>query len=202
MSDLDERALASIGGGLDPDEENEDDLDSSDVATNLLPLAGSVSVKPGEDSRTTEADRQTEKATLATLGNTQHAGFAKEMSLLGEMLDAANRARAQPDEKLKKLFEYIDQNMLVDGEGGRSARKGWTDHRIIVFTEYDDTIAYIRRHLDAHLQGIPTRPMRESPSTGARRRSTSGRRSRRPSTPTRPTTRSGSCWRPTRRARA
>jgi len=68
------------------------------------------------------------------------------------MLEAANRARSEPDEKLKRLFEYIDQHMLVDPVAGRSGKKTWTTHRIIVFTEYDDTIAYIRRHLDAHLQ--------------------------------------------------
>ncbi len=74
-------------------------------------------------------------------------------SLRENRLDAAGRARSQPDEKLKKLLEYIDQHMLTDGEGGRSARQGWTRHRIIVFTEYDDTLAYLRRHLEAHLDG-------------------------------------------------
>src|SRR3954447_9894987 len=28
----------------------------------------------------------------------------------------------------------------------------WSEHRIIVFTEYDDTLAYVRRHLEAHIR--------------------------------------------------
>jgi hypothetical protein len=141
---LDERDLASIGSGLDPDDDSEDDVDSSEATerSGQTPLA---------DAAEAEADRQTEMVTRATLGDTRHPGFAREMSLLREMLDAANKARSQPDEKLKKLFEYIDHNML-EGEGGRTVRRGWNDHRIIVFTEYDDTIGYIRRQLEAHLQ--------------------------------------------------
>src|SRR5687768_4260344 len=86
------------------------------------------------------ASTQTEKATLATLGDTDHPNFAREMTLLAEMLSIADRARHQPDEKLKKLFEYIDRNMVDPGSHTR-----WNEHRIIVFTEYDDTLAYIRR---------------------------------------------------------
>ena len=62
----------------------------------------------------------------------------------------AERARHQPDEKLKKLFEYIDQNMLEPTGQGSGGGRRWTDHRILIFTEYDDTLAYIRRHLEAH----------------------------------------------------
>ncbi len=145
LSDLDERALASIGDGLDPDETSNDDRDSLDI----LPVPGEAALV---GDAAAEADRQTEKATLATLGDTSHPGFTREMGLLKEMLDSANKARSQPDEKLKKLFEYIDQHMLVETGGGRSSQKRWTGHRILVFTEYDDTMAYIRRHLEAHLQ--------------------------------------------------
>ena len=47
----------------------------------------------GEDPRTAEAERQTEKATLATLGDPNHPNFAREMKLLDEMLTTADRAR-------------------------------------------------------------------------------------------------------------
>ena len=65
--------------------------------------------EPIEDPATAEAERQTEKATLATLGNPDHPNFAQEMKLLAEMLEMAEWARHQPDEKLKKLFAYIDR---------------------------------------------------------------------------------------------
>jgi ERCC4-related helicase len=132
-SELDEQLLSAIGGGLDPDEELEADPDS--VAPDQ------------EDPATVEADRQTEKATLATLGETDHPNFAREMALLADMLAIADRARHQPDEKLKKLFEYIDRNMV---EARPNAP--WNEHRIIIFTEYDDTLVYVRRHLEAHIR--------------------------------------------------
>ena len=132
-SELDEQSLSAIGGGLDPDDDIEADPDS--VAPDQ------------EDPATVEADRQTEKATLATLGDTDHPNFAREMVLLADMLSIADRARHQPDEKLKKLFEYIDRNMV---EARPNAP--WNEHRIIIFTEYDDTLAYVRRHLEAHIR--------------------------------------------------
>ena len=69
------------------------------------------------------------------------------MALLADMLSVADRARHQPDEKLKKLFEYIDRNMVEPRPNAR-----WNEHRIIIFTEYDDTLAYVRRHLEAHIR--------------------------------------------------
>ena len=132
-SDLDELSLSAIGGGLDPDDDHEAGPDSE--------------VPDQDDPATVEADRQTEKATLATLGDTDHPNFAREMTLLAGMLSIADRARHQPDEKLKKLFEYIDRNMVDPRSHTR-----WNEHRIIVFTEYDDTLAYIRRHLGAYIR--------------------------------------------------
>ena len=99
-AEIDDLDLAAIGGGLDADDDIEQDLSQTPQA-----------VEPIEDPVTAEAERQTEKATLATLGNTNHPNFAEEMKLLAEMLETAEWARHQPDEKLKKLFGYIDQNM-------------------------------------------------------------------------------------------
>ena len=65
-TDLDELALAAIGGGLDADDEVEQDLDPDRLAQRREPV---------EDPATVEAERQTEKATLATLGNTESPQF-------------------------------------------------------------------------------------------------------------------------------
>ena len=72
-ADLDELALAAIGGGLDADDDEvEQDFNPTDPST----------TEPIEDPATAEAERQTEKATLATLGNPDHPNFAQEMKLL------------------------------------------------------------------------------------------------------------------------
>ena len=108
--ELNEQELIAIGSGVDADEEPDEVIQTADPspssATESTPLAA------GDDSRTAEAERQTEKATLATLGDPNHPNFAREMKLLDEMMTTADRARHSPDEKLKKLFEYIERHML------------------------------------------------------------------------------------------
>jgi len=74
------------------------------------------------------------------------------MKLLTEMLEMAEWARHKPDEKLKKLFAYIDRNMLDTPAPGSSSGARWNSHRILIFTEYDDTLTYVRRQLEAHIQ--------------------------------------------------
>ena len=111
-ADLDEHALAAIGGGLDADDDVEQEFDLAEPST-----GGSI-----EEPATVEAERQTERATLATLGNLDHPSFGQEMKLLAEMLEMAEWARHKPDEKLKELFAYIDRNMF---EAARSRLFAW-----------------------------------------------------------------------------
>ena len=137
-ADLDDQELLAIGAGLDPDDEIADD-----------PVDGPEQPDADvDDPAAAEADRQTERATRATLGDTSLPSFAQELTLLKEMLAQAGQARHQPDEKLKALFSYIDEHMLR-----RGSNPGWTEHRIIVFTEYDDSLTYIRQQLAGKLRG-------------------------------------------------
>ena len=52
------------------------------------------------------------------------------------------KARFQPDGRVKKLAEWIRAEQLKDG-------KHWTDIRVIIFTEYDDTKRYLLNQLNA-----------------------------------------------------
>ena len=135
LDDHDDQALLAIGAGLDPDD------DSDDLTDEAAP------VDPAADDPSAEADRQTERATLATLGDTTLPGFTQETALLREMLAQAEQVRHQPDEKLKALFRYIDDQMLRPG-----STPGWTEHRIIIFTEYDDSLRYIQGQLQGKLR--------------------------------------------------
>jgi SNF2 family DNA or RNA helicase len=145
--DIDERELVAIGSGVDADEEIDELVDPPETSA-----ASSGGPAAREDPLSAEAERQTERATLATLGDTRHPNFAREMTLLDEMITLADRARHAPDEKLKKLFEYIERHMLEPAGRGAPGRRDWTTHRILIFTEYDDTLVYVRRHLEAFLQ--------------------------------------------------
>jgi len=141
-ADLDERALSALAGGLE-DEEGEPDADPApDVS------GGVVADDPGA----AEAERQTATATLATLGDAAHPGFAREMDLLAAILRQAEAARHQPDEKLKKLFAYIDAHMIEAAPHAAAPGRSWNAHRILIFTEYEDSLAYLRRQLEAHIR--------------------------------------------------
>ena len=146
LAELDEEALAAIGSGLDADEEADEASESLGPAED-----GAVGSVGEADRQAAEAERQTEKVTLATLGNPDHPDFAREMDLLARMLVLAERARYEPDEKLKAIFDYIDAKMLV-GDGSTAKRRAWNEHRILIFTEYDDTLGYIRRHLEHRVE--------------------------------------------------
>jgi hypothetical protein len=177
LADLDEEALAAIGGGEDPDEEAAESPDQADA---ILPE--------------TEADRQAERATLATMGDPDHPGFAREMALLEKMIKLAERARHEPDQKLLALQRFIDRELLGQppAPGGPAASSSSPSTRTRSNTSAGNWSASSRP---------PRGPRGGWPSSGGGLRRGSGRRSGRPSTPTRPSIPSGSCWPPTPPAR-
>ena len=99
-----------------------------------------------EEALAAEADAQMEAATTATIGPTtgqsSRSLFDREQQLLDEMTELADKARFQPDGRVKKLAEWIRAEQLKDG-------KHWTDIRVIIFTEYDDTKRYLLNQLNA-----------------------------------------------------
>ncbi len=121
------------------------------AATSLDLLAESVGADDEratltEEALAAEADAQMEAATTATIGPTEDQSskslFDREQQLLDEMTELADKARFQPDGRVKKLAEWIRTEQLKDG-------KHWTDIRVIIFTEYDDTKRYLLNQLNA-----------------------------------------------------
>ena len=87
-----------------------------------------------------EEDAQTEAATLASAGTAADpAAFARELAILERMVDLAERARHQPDARLQRLLAWIRRHLCP---GGR-----WNTTRVILFTEYEDTLRYVREQL-------------------------------------------------------
>ena len=102
-----------------------------------------------EEALAAEADAQMEAATASTIGPTKDQSsrplFAREQQLLDEMTELAGKARFQSDGRIKKLAEWIRTHQLRDG-------KHWTDLRVIIFTEYDDTKRYLLNQLNAMIE--------------------------------------------------
>jgi SNF2 family DNA or RNA helicase len=128
------------------------DIEARTSRDRLDLLAGGLS---NDDDRATEPeealaqeeDDQVAAASAASLGNTAavHADvlFAHGQQLLDEMTEIAYAARGLPDAKVRRLLDWITENML----DGRS----WRPLRVLIFTEYDDTKRYLREQLSAAL---------------------------------------------------
>lgn len=102
-----------------------------------------------EDELQAEEDAQIETATEAgggpLAGDRAAALFAREQELLERMAATADQARGLADARVRKLIDWIRENMCP---GGR-----WNDLRIIIFTEYDDTKRYLHAQLASAIEG-------------------------------------------------
>ncbi len=87
-----------------------------------------------------EFARATEDA-LAVAGAAVGAGTDEESRLLDELESWSAGGSGRPDAKTELLFEKIDEWLRPGGT--------WTDERLIIFTEYRDTQAWLQRLLDA-----------------------------------------------------
>jgi superfamily II DNA or RNA helicase len=107
-----------------------------------------------EDELQAEEDAQFEAASRATVGPLEGDSakriFAKEQALLEKMAHVAEASRGLPDARVRKLVDWIRDNMCPSlGMSGAP----WNGTRIIIFTEYDDTKRYLVQQLTAAIEG-------------------------------------------------
>src|SRR5262249_38876627 len=99
-----------------------------------------------EEELEKEEDAQVEAATL-----TAGAASGEDLALLDEMEQIAQRARNLPDARVRYLLDWIRKQMCPGlpelGEEPAGRPPAWNDLRVIVFTEYEDTLRYLRRQL-------------------------------------------------------
>ena len=100
-------------------------------------------------------DQQVEEITLRTAGRTD--GIEREKSILEEMASIAENARGIPDARVRHLIDWIRKNMCpgvhLPGTEPDEAEAKWTELRVLIFTEYDDTLRYIDRCLRFAMEG-------------------------------------------------
>jgi hypothetical protein len=103
-----------------------------------------------EDDSAEEEDGADATAVSAT-------GDARQ--LLSQMMELAERHRDAPSPKVLALVDWIRRHQCpgvaiggVDRKAGKADRR-WTDARVIIFTEYADTKRYLKRQLDAAIDG-------------------------------------------------
>jgi superfamily II DNA/RNA helicase len=102
-----------------------------------------------------EEDNQIDAATRETAPTGREA-FAREKRLLDQMTEIAESARGLPDARVRKLVEWVRENMCPELPPlGTMQTQGppakWNDTRVIIFTEYDDTKRYLQQQLNSAL---------------------------------------------------
>jgi ERCC4-related helicase len=99
-----------------------------------------------------EAEVEAEEDAQMTTASQADAGdiTEEEWKLLDHMTEIANRARHQPDARMKRLIAWIQENLCPD-LGGTGAT--WGDRRLLIFTEYTDTKRYLEQQLQQAIAG-------------------------------------------------
>jgi len=124
--------MALFGGGIDADDDR---------------------AALSEEELASLEDSQVEGVTEMTAGDQARADIALEKKLLTQMAEVADAARGQPDARVRKLLDWIQTNMCagirLPGQPATQHDAPWTDIRILIFTEYEDTKRYLVNMLRA-----------------------------------------------------
>jgi len=92
-----------------------------------------------------------ETATIASAGDSLKADVAKERKLLEQMQTIVDKAQFIPDARVMHLLRFIREKMCSGTEVANEhpAVEGakWTRKRIIIFTQWDDTLTWLRDFL-------------------------------------------------------
>ena len=100
-----------------------------------------------EEELAAEEAGQVEALSEASRGNLEGSAqelFQQEQKLLEQMAKIADEHRADADGKVRYLMEWMRANQCpkLGSEGAQ-----WTDIRVLIFTEYEDTRRYLSQQL-------------------------------------------------------
>jgi hypothetical protein len=107
-----------------------------------------------EEELQADEEAQIEAVSAATRGlpsdPSAEAVFAHEQHLLDTMTAIAEAARGPPDARVRTLLGWIRQHLCPAlGQPGAT----WTETRVLIFTEYDDTRRSLQPQLEAAIAG-------------------------------------------------
>ncbi|WP_437720606.1 DISARM system SNF2-like helicase DrmD [Sorangium sp. So ce861] len=104
-----------------------------------------------DDEQRDAADAAEVASASAALGSPE--GRARE--ILQRMVDLSRQHRHRPDAKVVALLHWLRAELCpgigLPGGGKRSSR-AWSDRRVILFTEYGDTMRYLQKTLGAAVE--------------------------------------------------
>lgn len=105
-----------------------------------------------------DEDESAQAATELGVAEASQAQLQAELEAVDTMLQLAEAAASRPDARICWIENWLQQNVLTDA--------GWTDRRLIIFTEYEATRHYIQRQLERILMDQPDYRERIATFTG------------------------------------
>lgn len=85
-----------------------------------------------------------EELTLFSNEDIEETKIEREKKILDKMMILAEKARYQKDGKITYLLKWIEENIYLE----KNMENKWSDLRVIIFTEYEDTKNYIKVQLE------------------------------------------------------
>jgi hypothetical protein len=81
----------------------------------------------------------------------------RERELLDEMQRITEAHKHKPDGRVRRLLEWLQQNCCpaIGGPEGARPDAKWSSTRVIVFTEFEETLTYLHRQLLDRIEGTP-----------------------------------------------
>ena len=106
----------------------------------------------------TERDLQVEKLTDALPVSGKSELRSRQKTLLDKMANLAEEHRNCPDARIRWITDWVRKHQCAEAGDGRSTGEQsfggkWTETRLIIFTEYDDTLNYLRDQLSRFIEG-------------------------------------------------
>ena len=89
-------------------------------------------------------DKLMDELTLFSNEDIEETKIEREKKILDKMMTLADKARYQKDGKITYLIKWIEDNIYLE-------KNKWSDLRVIIFTEYEDTKNYIKNQLESLL---------------------------------------------------
>lgn len=148
----------SAGGPLGGDEDDAPDsgLRDGERLTAGFDWDDERAQLPSEEQESAAADAVA-AFTAKAAGNPRAAQSARERQLLNDMASIAERSRFQPDARVRWLLSWMKERLSAGLAASPDQRPEpqapWSDLRVILFTEYEDTARYLRNQLEAAMGG-------------------------------------------------
>lgn len=103
------------------------------------------------------AEEDSQIAALSAATNTTSSQLStREQQLLEQMSEIAEASRALPDARIERLIQWIREHQCprLPVAGQKTTEPAaWTDTRIIIFTEWEDTKRYLQQQLSTAIDG-------------------------------------------------